>query len=137
VVPVVEESRKRTRRALPIVLALSMLAVVVAAGLLPATGVVSAASSCTYGSCPAAKPFPYWAVGASVAVVIVALIAALLLLRRSRRRPPAGGSTPPAGSSGPTGESGGYGGGSPGSGPSSEDGSYSPESEVPSADETT
>lgn len=84
-------------RAVPLTLALAMLAVVVLAGLLPDTGVVNASSSCTYGKCPAAQPFPLWAVGASVAVVIVALILALLLLRRSRR-PPAGGASPPGGS---------------------------------------
>jgi hypothetical protein len=73
-----------------------MLAVVVLAGLLPDTGVVNASSSCTYGKCPAAQPFPLWAVGASIAVVVLALILALLLLRRSRRRPPTGGASTPA-----------------------------------------
>jgi hypothetical protein len=86
-------------RAVPLTLALAMLAVVVLAGLLPDTGVVSASSSCTYGKCPAAQPFPLWAVGASVGVVVLALILALLLLRRSRRRPPTGGASPPEGGS--------------------------------------
>lgn len=88
----------RAWRAVPLVLALAMLAVVVFAGLLPDTGVVSASSNCTYGKCPAAQPFPLWAVGASIAVVVIALILALLLLRRSRRRPPTGGGEPPDGS---------------------------------------
>jgi hypothetical protein len=96
----------RAWRAVPLTLALAMLAVVVFAGLLPDTGVVSASSSCTYGKCPAAQPFPLWAVGASIGVVIVALLVALLLLRRSRRRPPAEGTEPPAGSTQSTGTDG-------------------------------
>jgi len=71
-----------------------MLAVVVLAGLLPDTGVVSATSNCTYGNCPSSTPFPLWAVSAAVVVVLIALILALLLLRRNRRRPPSGSSTP-------------------------------------------
>jgi hypothetical protein len=66
-----------------------MLAVVVLAGLLPNTGVVSASSNCTYGKCPAAAPFPIWAVSAAALVAVLALIVALLLLRRGRR-PPSG-----------------------------------------------
>jgi len=81
-----------------------MLAVVVLAGLLPDTGVVSASSNCTYGKCPAATPFPLWAVSAAVVVVVLALILALLLLRRNRRPPEAapaeGEEAPPAGESG-------------------------------------
>ena len=73
-----------------------MLAVVVLAGLLPDTGVVSASSNCTYGSCPASSSFPIWTVSAAVAIVVLALIVALLLLRRSRRRPPSGESSPEA-----------------------------------------
>jgi hypothetical protein len=73
----------------PLTLALAMLAVVVVAGLLPDAGVVSAASNCTYGNCPAASPFPLWAVSTAVVVVLLALVLALLLLRRGRRRPPA------------------------------------------------
>jgi CBS-domain-containing membrane protein len=91
-------SRTRALRAVPLALALAMLSVVVLAGLLPDTGVVSATSNCTYGNCPASTPFPLWAVSAAVVVVVIALILALLLLRRNRRRPPAA-STPPAGSS--------------------------------------
>ncbi len=83
------EGRRNVWRAVPLTLALAMLAVVVLAGLLPDTGVVSASSSCTYGKCPAAQPLSLWVVSISVIVVILALIAALLLLRRNRRRPPA------------------------------------------------
>ena len=87
------DDRRRTLRAVPLTLALAMLAVVVLAGLLPDTGVVSASSNCTYGKCPAATPFPLWAVSAAVVVVVVALLLALLLLRRNRRRPPAASSS--------------------------------------------
>ena len=86
---------RRLWRAVPLTLALAMLGVVVLAGILPDTGVVNAASNCSYGKCPASQPFPLWAVSASVAVVIIALILALLLLRRSRRRPPTGGPAGP------------------------------------------
>lgn len=97
--------RSRIWRALPLTLAVAMLAVVVLAGLLPDTGVVSASSSCTYGKCPASQPFPLWAVSLSIAVVIIALIAALLLLRRSRRRrPPAGDAEAGAAAGGTTAE---------------------------------
>jgi hypothetical protein len=72
----------------PLTLALALLAVAVLAGILPNTGVVSATSNCTYGKCPAAAPFPLWAVGAAVLLVALALILALLLLRRRRRPPP-------------------------------------------------
>lgn len=72
-----------------------MLAVVVLAGLLPNTGVVSASSNCTYGKCPASTSFPLWAVSAAAVIVVIALILALLLLRRSRRRPPSATSAAP------------------------------------------
>jgi MYXO-CTERM domain-containing protein len=81
-----------------------MLAIVVAAGLTPETGVVRASTNCTYGTCPASTPFPVWAVATTVAVVLLALLLALLLLRR-RRRPPAAAPPPewegPAGPGGP------------------------------------
>ena len=80
-------------RVVPLGLALALIAIVVLAGVLPGTGIVSASSNCSYGTCPASSPFPYWAIGAAAAVVVVALLAALLLLRRRR---------PPTGTSGPT-----------------------------------
>jgi hypothetical protein len=92
--------RLRRRAIVPLTLGLGMLGVVVAAGLTPNTGVVRAASNCTYGQCVAAQPFPLWAVAASVAVVVVALLLALLLLRR-RRRP----GQPPSEWEGPSGPS--------------------------------
>ena len=91
--------RRRALRALPVTLALAMLAVVVIAGLLPDTGAVSASSNCTYGKCPAASPFPIWSVSAAAAIVVLALIIALLLLRRNRRRPPP--AAPDTGTTGP------------------------------------
>jgi uncharacterized protein (TIGR03382 family) len=93
VVGVPSDVRRRAVRVVPLGLALALIAIVVLAGVLPGTGVVSASSSCTYGACPASSPFPYWAIGAAAAVVVVALVAALLLLRR--RKPPAGSDAPP------------------------------------------
>lgn len=93
------EAPKKVRRAIPLLLATAMLGVVVLAGLLPQSGIVSAASNCTYGQCPASHPFPTAVVAASVAVVLIALLLALLLLRRSRRRPPSG-ETPESGGAG-------------------------------------
>lgn len=75
----------RRRAVVPLSLGLGMLGVVVAAGLSPNTGVVRAASNCTYGQCAATQTFPIWAVASAVAVVLVALLLALLLLRRRRR----------------------------------------------------
>ncbi len=88
--------RSRALRAVPLGLALALIATVVLAGLLPGSGVVSASSSCTYGACPASSSFPYWAVGVAAAVVVAALIGALLLLRR-RKPPAATDATAPAG----------------------------------------
>ncbi len=90
VVTLAVHPRRRLWRAVPLGLALAMLGVVVLAGLLPDTGLVSASSNCSYGKCPSSSSFPLWAVSASVAVVLIAIILALLLLRRSRRRPPSG-----------------------------------------------
>jgi MYXO-CTERM domain-containing protein len=70
-----------------------MLAIVIAAGLTPESGIVRASSNCTYGNCPASTPFPVWAVATTIAVVVLALLLALLLLRR-RRRPPAAQAPP-------------------------------------------
>jgi len=103
---------RRGRALVHLSLGLGMLAVVVAAGLTPNTGVVQATSNCTYGQCPStSSPFPLWAVGASVAAVVVALLLAFLILRR-RRRPgqppsewegPQGAGAPPSGAGGPGG----------------------------------
>jgi hypothetical protein len=124
-----------------------MLAVVVAAGLSPNTGVVQASSNCTYGQCPAAQPFPLWAVGSAVAAVVVALLLAFLLLRRRRRpgQPPSqweggeGSGGPPPGAGGSEGgglyETAAVGGAAMGAGavePMWQEGESAPPSEEPS-----
>lgn len=87
-------------RTIPLAIAVAMLSIVVLAGLVPNTGTVTAASNCTYGSCPSSSsPFPAWAVATSIAIILLALLFLLLLLRRSRRRrPPA--AEAPAGATG-------------------------------------
>jgi len=76
-----------------------MLAVVVAAALVPNAGAVPAASNCPYGQCnssPATVPAWEWAsIGA---IVVLGLLVGLVVVMRRRRRPPAEG-IPPAGSS--------------------------------------
>jgi hypothetical protein len=97
---------RRSRAIVHLSLGLGMLAVVVAAGLSPNTGIVQASSNCTYGQCPASSPpFPLWAVGASVAAVVVALLLAFLILRRRRRpgQPPSEWEGPPGAGGGPAG----------------------------------
>ncbi len=80
---------RRAMRSVPLTLALAMLAIVVLAGLLPNSGVVSASSNCSYGKCPASSPFPLWAVSTAAVIAVLAVIVALLLLRRrGGRRPP-------------------------------------------------
>ena len=93
----------RARRIVPTALGLGMLAVIVVAGLSPNTGVVAAASNCTYGQCPSTSTsIPYWEIGTIIAIVVLVLIAALGLTMRRRRRPPAGGVPPGAVQSPPT-----------------------------------
>ncbi len=97
----------RRRAVVPLSLGLGMLGVVVAAGLSPNTGVVRAASNCTYGQCVASQPpFPLWAVAVSVAAVVVALLLTLLLLRRRRRpgQPPSEWQGPGGSGGGPSGD---------------------------------
>jgi protein-S-isoprenylcysteine O-methyltransferase Ste14 len=99
---------RRAMRSIPLTLALAMLAIVVLAGLLPNSGVVSASSNCTYGKCPSSSPFPLWAVSTAAVIAVLAVIVALLLLRRrGGRRPPkepdgAAGSATAAGGTGQT-----------------------------------
>jgi hypothetical protein len=89
------------RRIVPLVLGLGMLAVVVAAGLSPNTGVVAAASNCTYGQCPSSgNSVPTWEIATIGAVIVLALLAGLFILMRRRRRPPT--TAAPAGGQGPT-----------------------------------
>ncbi len=72
-----------------------MLGTVVAAGLAPTIGAVSAQSNCEYGSCTSGSstPFPWWIVAVVVAVLVVAALLGIMLLRR---RPPAQPSAPEA-----------------------------------------
>jgi hypothetical protein len=95
----------------PAVLGAGLLALLVAAGLSPNTGAISASTNCgIYNNCPSSSPaFPWWIVAVVVLLVVAALIAALVLMRR--RRPPAAGApvqpwqgapaTPPAGGAPP------------------------------------
>jgi hypothetical protein len=77
----------------PVVLAVAMIAVVAAAALGPATGTVSAASSCPYGTCSSSGPgLLTWAIGGLIALVIL-LIAAALIFQRRRQKPPTSGVT--------------------------------------------
>jgi len=77
----------------PVALAVAMMAVVAAAALGPATGTVSAASSCPYGTCSSSGPgLLTWAIGGLIALVIL-LIAAALIFQRRRQKPPTSGVT--------------------------------------------
>jgi len=75
----------------PLALGLAMLAVVLAAGLYPNGGTVSAqSSSCPYGVCPSSSSaVPAWEYASILVVVAAAVIIGLLLVLRRRRRPPA------------------------------------------------
>jgi hypothetical protein len=80
----------------PILLAIAMLAVVAAAALGPATGTVSAANSCPYGTCPSNGPGALtWAIGGLLAAIILLIAIAIIFQRRRAGRPP-----PPGGVSG-------------------------------------
>lgn len=68
-----------------------MLAVVIAAGLVPNGGTVAAqSSSCPYGVCPSSSPaVPAWEYVSILVLVAAAVIVGLLFVLRRRRRPPA------------------------------------------------
>jgi hypothetical protein len=86
-------SRLRSR-IVPVVLGLAMLAVVVAAGLSPNTGVVQAQTNQPYPPTPSSSSIsPYVYLGIAALVIVAGLLLALFLLRR--RRPPAAGAPPP------------------------------------------
>jgi hypothetical protein len=79
----------------PMLLALGMLAVVVAAALGPATGTVAASSSCQYGTCSSGSPSALtWGIGALLAAVILLIALAVILQRRRGGSPPSGGVAP-------------------------------------------
>jgi hypothetical protein len=82
-----------------------MLAVILAAALGPATGTVSAAASCQYGTCGNSGPSALtWGLGALLAAVIL-LVALAFILQRRRGPPPAAGAGGVAAWSGTTPES--------------------------------
>lgn len=74
---------------MPIALGIAMLGVIVAAGLFPNAGTVSAQSSCPYGGCTTSSAIPTWELVSILVVIAAAAIAAALLLMRRRRAPPA------------------------------------------------
>ena len=85
-----------------------MLATVAAAALGPATGTVSAANSCPYGTCTSSGPGALtWAIGGILAAIILLIAAAVIFQRRKANRPPPGGlsgwnePTPPGGAESP------------------------------------
>jgi hypothetical protein len=87
-------ARTRSRkRIVPVVLGLGMLAVVVAAGLTPNTGVVQAATNSPYSQPSSSSLSPYAYLGIAALVIVLGLLLALFLLRR--RRPPAAAAPPP------------------------------------------
>jgi len=90
------DRRRPILRTVPLGLAVGLLALVVLAGLMPNTGVVSASSNCSYGQCPSSSSFPVWEVSAAAILAVLALIVGLLLLRRRRRQPPQGDAGPGA-----------------------------------------
>ena len=72
-----------------------MLAVVLAAGLFPNAGTVSAqTSSCPYGGCSSSSSIPAWEYVTILVLVAAGVILAVLFLMR-RRRPPPAAAVPP------------------------------------------
>lgn len=102
---------RRTSRIVPIALGIAMLGVVLAAGLFPNAGTVSAQSSCPYGNCQSnSSAIPTWELVSILVVIAAGAIAAALFLMRRRRSPPTqpvqawkGGPPAGAGSAAPTG----------------------------------
>jgi hypothetical protein len=80
-------------RIVPVALGLAMLAVVVAAGLSPNTGVVQAQTNTPYSQPSSSSISPYVYLGIAALVIVAGFLLALFLLRR--RRPPAAGAPPP------------------------------------------
>jgi hypothetical protein len=87
-------ARTRFRnRIVPVVLGLAMLAVVVAAGLTPNTGVVQAQTNSAYNQPASSGLSPWVYLGAAALAIAAGLLLALFLMRR--RRPPATAAPPP------------------------------------------
>jgi len=94
------------RRIVPVSLGAAMLAVVVAAALLPNAGAVPAASNCPYGNCQTPSTgIPAWELASIGAIVVLGLLVGLFVLMRRRRSPPSEGmgDEPPMGGAPPSG----------------------------------
>jgi hypothetical protein len=98
-------SNSTRRRIVPVSLGAAMLAVVIAAALVPNAGAVPASSNCPYGNCSSSPAtIPVWELASIGAIIVLGLLIGLFLLMR-RRRPPAeeapaayaAGGAPPAG----------------------------------------
>jgi hypothetical protein len=104
-------SKTARRRIVPVSLGFAMLAVIVAAALVPNAGAIPASSSCQYNQCPHSSTTPAWEIASIGAIVVLGLLVGLFVLMR-RRRPPANESVPAsaatggAGPGGPSGPSG-------------------------------
>jgi hypothetical protein len=104
------------RRIVPVVLGLAMLAVVVAAALvpnnslIPGAGVVQAQTNGPYNQNASSTVSPWVYLGGAAAAIVLGLLLALFLMRRRRRPPTAapppvqawqgGGAPPPSGGAG-------------------------------------
>jgi len=97
-------NRARRRPLIPLVLGVAMLAVVVAAGLAPNTGLVQAQTNSPYSQPASSGVSPYLYLGAAL-IAIAAIILALLLLTRRRRPPPSTAPPVQAWQEGPAGPS--------------------------------
>lgn len=83
-----------------------MLAIVIAAALVPNVGAVPATSSCSYGQCPSSTGIATWEIASIGAILVLGLLVGLFVVMRRRRRPPAEGMAaagPAAGGAPPSG----------------------------------
>ena len=77
------------RRIVPLGLGLAMLAVVIAAALVPNAGAVAAAPTTNYGQSPSSSTsVPAWEYASIGAIVVLGLLIGLFVVMRRRRRPP-------------------------------------------------
>jgi hypothetical protein len=85
-------SSSTRRRIVPVSLGVAMLAVVIAAALVPNAGAVPATSNCPYSPCSTSPAtVPAWEIASIGAIVVLGLLIGLFLVMRRRRRPPAEG----------------------------------------------
>src|SRR5579863_4087107 len=81
-------STPKRHPAIPVALSVAMVLIVVAAALLPNTGVVAAQSNCQYSPCPTTSGGgspTMWYIALGVLLLIAAALAGLLLMRRRSR----------------------------------------------------